>query len=162
MLGKKTSDENDARLKLAAMARWVKSDDEPLLKLVLGSMDEEELIEEGRRFKPLQLVEDAAEIYDQGWKYFMRGGLSATARVRGCSRELLALAARQSLALLDLVEGHQAATVELSRKRERVQRKLRKDFEHAVKLRDQARRVLVRMAASGPRAHAGHRASLGG
>jgi len=112
----------------------------------LGGASDEELVEEGRRMQPEQLLEDAAEVYGQAWAYFSGKGEIAAERVRGCSRELIALSAGQALALLDVVEAQRAKAQALATDRKRARTNLRDHFDRAVKLRDQARSVLRRTA----------------
>lgn len=149
------------RQRLAAIAR--PSRDAQELRPLLGNATDDDLLDEGRRAQPEQLLDDAAELYTEAWAYYSRHGSAAMDLVRGCSRELLAVAAGQALALLDRVEGDRTRAQDLTKRRTRARETLRGTFERAVKLRDQARSVMIRVCAGDAQAReAVDRATLPG
>ncbi len=141
------------RQRLQTIASGAPEDTTELLNAVVGGFSEKELIEEGKRTQPSHIVEDAAQLYGEAWAYFSRSERAAT-QVRGCSRQLLMLAARQAVRLQDLVQRRDKENATLHKERNEARTEFHAAFEFAVKLRDQVRFVLSHAAGTDPKLQA--------
>jgi hypothetical protein len=116
-----------------------------LLEAAIVGLGETDIVEQGKRSVPRKVIQDAYELYGQAWDFLKRNADSAVSPVRGCSKELLVLAARQAILLDDLLTRQEMQAREYADAKNQTRQRLQDTFNRAVKLRDQARRVLTKL-----------------
>lgn len=142
------------RQQVLAIARFCKIDDAQMLEAVLGGMQESEIITQGKRSTPRHVVDDAYAVCIKAWDFVRRVDPGRKAVLRGCSRELLVLAAHQAVLLDDLLKRVEVEAKEQADAQQRRRQQLQNAFERAGKLRDQARRLFGKILGTNPTAKA--------
>ncbi|MBI5537689.1 MAG: hypothetical protein HY898_33505 [Deltaproteobacteria bacterium] len=142
------------RQQAQSIAGYSKIDDAELLEAVLSGASETDIVTQGKRATARQVVDDAFAMYHKAWEFVRRLDPSRKSVLRGCSRDLLILAARQAILLDDLLIRQEANAKEQADAHQKGRQQLQAAFDKATKLRDQARRLFNKIVGTDAAAQA--------
>lgn len=128
------------------ISQAIRIDEVALLEAAIIGSAEVDIIDQGKRSVPRRVIDDAFDLYGKAWEFIKRTAESSASAVRGCSKELIVLAARQAVLLDDLLTRQELQAREYAEAKDKTRQRLQDAFNRAVKLRDQARRVLAKLS----------------
>jgi hypothetical protein len=132
--------------RLQQVAREQKIDELSLLEAVLVGVTEAEVLDKGRRYDPGDVAKDTLDVCQRAWSFFNSADAEIASNVRGCSTEMVLLGARMAQLLEALVNQYTSQARHQEIAREAARKNLEVAFERGSKLRDQARRILAKVA----------------
>ena len=106
--GDEGTPEGGPQFALSALAAELGAPDPALIAALLQDTPDSELVERGTRIASAKVVTDGVRMFGIGWTFYKGATAAQKQRLRGCSRELLALGVAEILRLEQLVDQQQA------------------------------------------------------